>query len=532
MIQVLIKNAFIVDGTNTKGYKADIEINNGKIIKIDKNINKNAEKTIDANGKILAPGFIDIHRHSDAYVFKENYGEIQIRQGITTTINGNCGLSVAPSPKKWKKEIYNYLSLIIGSVPENIKFESFTEYLNIIDKEKLPINFGMHIGNGTLRMAVNGFENGKLTNIQYEKIHKLLNEAIDSGAFGVSMGLEYMPENMYEDSEIVKALEPIRNTNIPIVAHIRGEGDLLVNSLKEIISIAKDLNVPLHLSHYKCIGPKNWGHLLKEATNIILKSQNEGMKITADMYPWTAGSTQLVKLLPPEFLEGGHEKTLERLKDHNKREKCKNILKNKQMYFENILHSVGWKSIMITTVQTKKNQKFVGKNISEIAKLQGKDPYDEAFDLLIDEDLNISMVDFVAGEKDIETILKYPFTCIISDSVYPDKGLQHPRQIGTHAKVLQEFVREKHILKLEEAIYKMTYFPAKIFGIENKGRIKEGYDADIVIFNLEKIENHANYINPNISPTGFDYVLLAGEITNKYDNFINTGMGKVIRHRR
>lgn len=379
-------------------------------------------------------------------------------------------------------------------------------------------------------MAVKGFNDGQLTDEEYKKLHELLIDAISFGAFGVSMGIVYMPENMYDFNGIIKALEPIRNKNIPLVTHIRGEGDLLVTSLKEIISIAKELNVPLHVSHYKCVGPHNWGHLLNEATEVIMNAQNEGMKITADIYPWTAGSTQLVQLLPPEFLEGGHDKTIERLKDPKKRAECKNILENKQEYFENLLYSVGWHSIMITTVQTDKNQKFVGKRVSEIAEELNKDPYEVAFDMLIEEDLNISMVNFIVGEEDIETILKYPFTSIISDSIYPDGGLPHPRQIGTHAKVLEEYVKNKNILTLEEAIYKMTYFPAKIFGIENKGRIKEGYDADLIIFDLDNIKNHADYVHPTISPTGFDYVFLAGEITNESDNFINTGLGKVLRH--
>ncbi|WP_100065397.1 N-acyl-D-amino-acid deacylase family protein [Miniphocaeibacter massiliensis] len=531
MIQLLIKNGFIIDGTNSKGYIADIAVNDGKIVQIDKSINIEAVTTIDANNKIVSPGFIDAHRHSDAFAFKDNYGEIQIRQGITTTINGNCGLSVVPCPNKWKDEIYSYLSPIIGSVPKDINFETFSEYLDELEKLNLPINFGMHVGNGTLRMAVNGFNKGELTDEQYGNLHIFLNDAINSGAFGVSMGIVYMPENMYDFNGIIKALEPIRNKNIPLVTHIRGEGDLLVTSLKEVISIAKELNVPLHISHYKCVGPHNWGHLLNKATEVINEAQNEGMKITADIYPWTAGSTQLVQLLPPEFLEGGHEKTIERLKNPIKRATCKNILENKQEYFENLLYSVGWHSIMITTVQTEKNQQFIGKKVSEIAEELGKDPYDVAFDLLIEEDLNISMVNFIVCEEDIETILKYPFTSIISDSIYPDGGLPHPRQIGTHAKVLQEYVKEKNILNLEEAIYKMTYFPAKIFGIENKGRIKEGYDADLLIFDLDNIENHANYINPTISPTGFDYVFLSGELTNKSDTFINTGLGKVLRHK-
>ncbi|WP_420846436.1 N-acyl-D-amino-acid deacylase family protein [Miniphocaeibacter halophilus] len=484
---------------------------------------------MDAKEKIVTPGFIDVHMHSDSFVFNKHYGVPQIREGVTSSLNGNCGLSIVPLPKNKKNMILNTLRPVVGRLPKDKEFESFPEYLKLLEKNKHPINFGMNIGNGTLRMAVKGFDKGKLSEEEIQRIHKLLIEAINSGAFAVSLGLEYMPENLYSTEEIIEVLMPIKNTNIPLVTHIRGEGNLLVSSIKEVIYIAKKLNVPLHISHLKCIGKKNWGHLLNEAIKLIENAQNNGMKITADVYPWTAGSTQLVKLLPPQFLEGGEEETLKRLKDPKQREICKNILSKDQEDFENILYLIGWESVMITTVDLEKNQKYVGKLVSEIAKEENKDPYDFAFDLLIEEDLKVSMVNFSLCEDDVERIIKLPFTFIISDSIFPKGGLIHPRQYGSFARFLEIYINKKKILSLEEGIYKITGFPAEVFNIRNKGKIKVGYDADLVIFDLENIKNNSDYINSMEYASGFDYVFVAGEMANKKDKYIEVNVGRILR---
>lgn len=531
MINLLIKNAVIVDGSGAEPYPAEIAVIDGKVARIAPKITADAEQVIDARKQYVTPGFIDMHRHSDAAVFKDGFGEIELRQGVTTTINGNCGLSIAPCPEKWKTDIFSYLKPIIGSVPKNRRFETFSEYLQVLENKKLPINFGMHVGNGTLRMAAKGFGKGRLIKEEAAAARSYLVDAIQSGAFGVSMGIVYMPENMYDLDGFVEVLEPIRNSKIPLVTHIRGEGDLLVESLEEVIEIARRLNVPLHVSHYKCVGRQNWGHLLAKATELLDRSREQGMQITCDVYPWTAGSTQLVQLLPPEYLEGGMEKTTERLKDPALRRKCREILEVKQTRFENLLASIGWESVMITTVHTEKNRPYVGMRVSEIAKLQGKDPYDCAFDMLVDEDCDVSMVNFIACEEDIATILKYPYSSVISDSIYPDGGIPHPRQYGTYPKLLCDYVRDKSVLTLPEAIHKITNGPAQVLSIPGKGLVKEGYDADLCVFDLKNIKNNATYVSPRGLGTGFSYVLVNGKIANDHDGFLNTGAGRVLRRR-
>jgi N-acyl-D-aspartate/D-glutamate deacylase len=525
----VIHNGCIVDGSGGKPYRADIGVDQGKILRIARDITLPAAAKIDARNNYVSPGFIDIHRHEDAAVFREDFGEIQVRQGITTTINGNCGLSVVPFPKEQRAGISRYLKPIIGILPQDTEFERFSEYLQLLETQKLPINFGMHIGNGTLRMAVKGFEPGRLSKEEVQGIHRYLEDALESGAFGVSLGVVYMPETLYDHQGFIEVLEPLRGRAIPLVTHIRGEGNLLVESLLEVIALAEELQVPLHISHYKCVGHKNWGWLLEKAAKTLNQARERGVRITLDVYPWTAGSTQLVQVLPPEYLEGGLDKTTERLKDPGLRRECAAILKQPQTRFDNQIDLIGWENIMVSAVQTEKNQAWVGKRITEIATARGCDVFDAAFDLLVEERCEVSMVNFIADERDIETIMQYPESLIISDSIYPPGGNPHPRQYGTFPKLLKDYILDRKLLPLETAIYKITGGPAKVFGIPRKGLIKEGYDADITVFDPAKIENHATYLEPRHYGTGFSAVLVNGVLANDHDRFLGSGSGKVLR---
>ena len=533
MYDLIIKNGSIIDGTeNTKPFTGDIAVKNGIIAAIAPAINENTSHTINAAGKTVTPGFIDIHRHCDAAVFRPNFGEIELRQGVTTVINGSCGLSIAPCPPKWKNDILQYLKPITGSLPispSKPAFNSFSEYLSGLENISLPVNFGSHIGNGTLRMAATGFKSAPLQQEDYALIHHYLQDALEAGCFGVSMGLIYMPECMYNISEITKALQPIRGQNIPLVTHIRGEGNMLLQSLEEVITIARKLEVPLHISHFKCVGRQNWGHLLKQAIALIEEAASQGMTITCDCYPWTAGSTQLMQLLPPEYLEGGINQITNRLRSCTERQKCAEIMEKPQSNYESIIPLIGWENIMITSLESPKNQRYIGKRVTEIAHEKGADPYTCAFDLLAEENCNVSIVNFIACEEDITTILQYHRSFIISDSLYPDSGKPHPRQYGTFPKIIEEYVVKRKILTLEQAVYKFTGGPAKTFGIPGKGLLQEGMDADITVFDPKAIRCNADYTSPDKLAAGFSYVFIKGVLVNSCDAVVNMDAGSVLR---
>ncbi len=528
MLDYLIKNGTIVDGTGKRAFTGDIGILNGKIACLGSLINQEAKNVIEADGKYITPGFIDIHRHADANVFLPEFGELEIRQGLTTIVNGNCGLSIIPCPQKQKAQIFDFLKAIIGEVKCREEFEDYASYMKVLQSQKLPINVGMLLGDGTVRAAVKGYATGKLTKEELDKAREYIRSSLQAGALGVSLGIVYAPEYNYDLEDFVEVLQPMKDYKVPLVTHIRGEGDIFKESVEEVIEIARRLDVPLHISHLKCIGKRNWGHGVDTVLSLINKARNEGMDVTCDVYPYTAGSTQLIQVLPPDYLEGGFAKIVKRLENVEKRKELTQRLKTPSDSFENLVSSIGWGNIRVTTVQTKKNKPYVGKSIEEIANLQNKDPYDCAYDMLIEENCNIAMVDFITSEEDIQKILKYPHTNVISDTVYPTGGVPHPRMYGTFPRILEKYVKEENVLTIEEAVYKMTSLPAALYQMNQKGILKEGMDADILIFDLNKVSTKATYDNPRCLATGFSHVFVNGTLSVKDDVYLSTKTGKVL----
>ncbi|MHC1747984.1 MAG: amidohydrolase family protein [Cellulosilyticaceae bacterium] len=528
MFDLIIKNGMVIDGTGMPKVKRDIAILDGKIVKIEEGLTDKSKRVIDATDKLVTPGFIDIHRHADAAIFEDSFGELELRQGLTTIINGNCGLSIVPAPKKYRKQLFEFLQPVIGCVNEDYDFHTFKDYIELVKQRPLPLNVGMNIGNGTVRAATKGYEPSKFTTEEMTVAQRYLRESLENGAMGVSLGLVYAPENCYDFEELVEVLQPMKEFEAPLVTHIRGEGDLFHESLREVIALARKLGVKLHISHLKCIGERNWGHGMKEALHILYEAREAGMHVTYDVYPYTAGSTQLIQVLPPEYLEGGTSCIIARLKDPESRKRLTAILEKPQDYFENLVSSIGWHNICISALDSDKNKAYLGKSIAEIAAIQGKDAYACAYDLLAEENCNISMVDYIVSEEDIISVLKDPYSSIISDSTYAISGMPHPRVYATCPRILMRYVREMGVLTIEEAIYKITAMPASVYGIKEKGRLATGMDADIAIFELENIQSKANYDAPKQFATGFDYVLVNGEVAIENDRLTHNACGKVL----
>jgi N-acyl-D-aspartate/D-glutamate deacylase len=529
MYDYILKNGIIVNGDGSKPLEGALAIKGNKIIKIAREIEEAAKHIIDVRGMYVTPGFIDIHRHADVNLFLPSFGELEVRQGLTTIINGNCGLSVIPCPKEHRKEIFDFLLPVIGKVPTKEQFDDFPSYAKAVEKQPLPINVGMLIGNGTVRAAVRGYETGKLTAKQLEQARDYLRSSLEAGALGISLGIVYAPEYNYDKQDFIEVLQPMKDFSVPLVTHIRGEGDTISESLIEVIEIARELKVPLHISHLKIIGARNWGHGAKKALEIIDIARKSGMDITCDLYPYTAGSTQLIQILPPEYLEGGLGGITARLQRREERDALTQILKKPSMCFENLVSSIGWNNIYPTTMHLDKNKHYIGKSIEDIAEVLHKDPYECAYDLLVEEKCEISMVDYIASEDDIKLIMKNPISSIISDTVYPTGGLPHPRMYETYPRVLAKYVREDKLLTIEEAIHKMTYLPAKVYNLVNKGMLKENKDADIVVFDINKIETKATYQEPIHMATGFSYVFVNGEITVYEDQYTGRNAGTFLR---
>jgi len=520
MFDYLFKNAKIVDGTGAKAYRADLGVKDGLIAAIAPCLSETScdkEHTLNADGKCLTPGFIDIHRHGDAAVFRENYGELEIRQGLTTVVNGNCGLSVVPREGKWRSEIETFLIPVTGEIPESAPAGSLTEYQKAAKATNAPLKLEMLIGNGTISASVAGYGDGKLSDEEIRQCHVKMEESLRDGARGVSLGLGYAPECHYDTETMTRLLEPMKGAGVPLITHIRGEGDSLDKALREVIGIAAALRVPLHVSHLKSMGARNWGKGMDGALRILDEGREAGNEVSCDFYPYRGGSTQLIHVFPTTFLADGIPGFIEFLKDPAKRREITAELRKPSDAFENIVELVGWENIRMTTLMNEKNQKYCGMSVTEIAEKRGQDPFDCVYDMLIEENCEISMIDYYASEEDILKAMKYPYSNIISDSIYPTKGILHPRLYGTFPRVIEKYVKKVGALSLEEAVHKMTLAPARVVGLKDRGAVKEGMAADLLLFDPDKIHTGADFANPTVLAEGFDVIMVDGQIRVRND---------------
>ena len=526
MLDLLIRGGTVVDGTGSAPYAADVAVENGKITEVGDLPDAHARRVISAAGKLVTPGFIDIHRHADLAAFRSGFGQLELRQGLTTIVNGNCGLSAAPLRRSRRAEIAAYLQPICGEMKNNVPTDSLADYF--AGQPEAPLHTGMLVGAGVLRASAAGYALEHLEDKHYKAIHRQMEQALSDGAMGVSLGLGYAPECFYTTDELIRALAPLAGQNIPVTVHMRQEGGGVVEALEEMLTVARTLRIPVHISHLKAMGRSNWGVKIQKALALLDEARQEGLDVGCDVYPYTAGSTQLIHILPPDFLTGGIEAVVRRLQDKGvRRELGQRIEKGDG--FDDIAKLAGWDGIRLTSLHCPEDHPYQGKSIAEIAALWGQNPLDCCCDLLVREHCEISMVDFMASEEDIVTILQSPLSNVISDSTYPTDGMLHPRVYGTFVHLLEHFVKERGVLTVEQAIHKMTQQPAEVLRLAGKGVLAKGMDADINVFALEKLHQPATYENPCCLAEGMDYVLVDGAVAVEKGKCTGVKAGQILR---
>lgn len=508
MFDIVIVNGSVLDGSDREAERLDVGIRGGKIVALGDLKNAEAEEVVDAGGKTVCPGFLDLHRHADAALFRPGYGDCDLFQGITTIGNGNCGLSLAPQAGPYREAIGAYLKPVTGDF-EGIPVDTMADYLKALQQRPLPVNALMLAGGGAIRASVAGFQKLRLADEDYAEIHRRLEQSLADGAAGVSLGLGYAPECYYTTDELVRALAPIRNTDTVLSVHMREEAMKLLPSLDEMISVAKALRVPLQISHLKGTGRENWGKLIPLALDRIADARADGLDVMCDVYAYTAGSTQLIHILPPEFLQGGPAAITERLRDTAARKRLLDRLE-KGRDFDNYVYLVGWENIFVSALKRPEDAGYVGKSIAEAAG--DRDPAVFALDLLRDNECEVTMIDFITSEADIARILQSPFAYSISDATFPTGGKLHPRVYGAFSQVIETYVNRMHALTLSEAVNRMTRRPADRYGLKNKGRIALGADADVLVFDPKRVHVTATYDRPAQRAEGMDYVIVNGRI--------------------
>lgn len=528
---LLIKDAQIVDGSGNPSYRSDVGISAGKISRIDPDIDTTGAKTlIDAHNLVVSPGFIDAHTHDDFLVLLRPTADEKILQGVTSLVTGNCGFSLAPLVKDKKTYVRELLGFVGGKEISDdfLEITTLDDYLKKIEAAKPGINVIPLVGHVNMRFALLGMENRAPNPAELESMKKLTADAMTDGAFGLSSGLIYPPGNYAQTEEIIELAKVAARFGGIYATHLRSESSALLGALTEAIKIGREAHLPVHISHHKAAGENNWGRSV-ESLKMMTEARARGIKITCDQYPYKAGSTYLGAVLPPRHLAEGPEELGRKLKDPCvRKEIMAEIETGGDGTWENFIIAAGFKNIRIAT--SPKHPEYLGRSISDIAQSQGKSGYDTLFDILAEEKLAATMIIFLLGDEDIERILRSPYTMIGTDGI-PGFGATkpHPRLTGTFPKILGEFVREKGILSLEEAVRKMTSLSAQTFGVKQKGLLIEGYDADMVIFDPETIIDQSTYEEPDNKPLGIRYVLVNGEIAVENGRVTGATSGQVLR---
>ena len=510
MKRIWIKNGRVIDGTNTPAHTADVIVEGDRIVSVGEP-GSPSDTVIDAAGKVVCPGFVDIHRHCDAKFLQDSdFGKVMLAQGITTTVVGNCGMSLTPSPKD-PTEMYDFMEAVLGSGCEKLGLHDYKDYVAILQSRPLPVNAASMVGTGSVKITVKGFADTPYTAEELKKAASLIEDALNAGAVGVSCGIMYLPECYSTTNEFAEILKPLGKAGRVLTAHIRGEGDSLVSSVKEIIEIGKKAGCPVEISHFKCCGMENWRKGIHEAIALIEEARAAGQDVTCDFYPYEGGSTALTTMLPPCCVAGDMTAALARLGTPEGVEEFRKAAAVRYDDWDNYAITLGWDRILISGVSAPENRRFLGLTVEEAAKKFGfPDSASCAAHLMHTDNGKTAIINMSMCQEDIDTVARLPYSTIISDSIYADTDTPHPRMYGSFPKIIREYVNERHVLTLEQAIEKMASRPARRMGLKNRGELRPGAYADLLIFDPDTFKDRATFSEPTLLAEGLSYALLNG----------------------
>lgn len=522
-MKTLIQNGLIVDGSGTEPYLGNLLIEDGLIQAVGDVAVDGADWVYDAGKKAVTPGFIDTHRHGDiAALTDPQYGELELRQGITTVLGGNCGLAPAPMSRESRQALCDYIEPCLGALDEDAFFPTVSAYLDALEQRPLRINTGVLAATGAITVAAKGFSDAPFSPQQLERAKELVRDAMEAGAWGLSCGIMYNPECYTSEEEYAAMVAEAAPYGGYLTSHIRGEGNSLVSSVEEVIRIARRAGVPLNVSHFKVTGVKNWGKSLPTAIARIEAARAEGMDVTADAYPYPAGSTTILSLIPPTVpLEGiDTPENVALLEQEIGRE---------HPGWDNMVLSIGWERIVISSVICPEDQVYSGKSVAEAAGLAGESPVQMLAGLTARNSGKVGVILMSMSEEDVELVLRQPWTAVISDALYGGGDCPHPRLYGAFPRMLCEYVEKRGVFSLQEAVRKMTALPANRMGLTDRGLLKPGMAADICVFDPKAIRDTATFQQPKQLSTGLSLVLLGGEKVLCEDVLTGVFAGKVLR---
>lgn len=508
MIDVLIRNAAPVD--KGSGELVNIAIVDDKIVAIGQRPNLRSQTTIEANGKTVSPGFIDTHTHDDLVILECPQHQPKLLQGVTSIVIGNCGHGCAPTGAH-VSQLREYSEPVLGEFPGHLSWSTFSEYLQVLKNSRVAVNVAGLLPHGALRASILGFEPRRATEAEIDRMVGSVREAMQGGAVGLSLGLMYAPGCFAERQELVAIAREVGRYGGILTCHMRNEGARLLQSIAETVSIGQEAETPIHISHLKSIGTPNHGQMGR-AVEELNTLRERGVDVTCDVYPYSAGSTTVTSLMPLWALEGGTGRLLGRIRNPSERDKIKESLSVPWGEMENHLLGTGYERAFICGLRHPRNQKYEGKNLSEIAQQENLDADECLLRIIDEEEGRATILMFQMADADVEEAIKWPWSMIGSDGLPLRSGNLHPRHFGTFPRVLSTYVREKRTLSLQEALRKMTDLPAERFGLRDRGRIEEGAIADLILFAPGTVKDLATYEQPRTYPEGIELVMVAGKI--------------------
>ena len=527
---LLIRNGTIIDGSGSAGFRADLAIKGDRIERMEKLTGATAKRVIDATGKVVAPGFIDLLGQSENYLLIDPRAMSKVMQGVTTEVTGE-GESIAPVNERLIKEQEDFNR----RYNLTIDWRTLEEYFMRLERQGSGVNFATFVGASQVRAYVIGFDNRAPSPAELEQMKELVASAMRDGALGLSTSLQYVPARFAQTDEIVELAKVARAHGGIYATHQRSEANALDSSLEEVFEIARRAQIPVEIWHLKTAYKKNWGRM-PEVLGKIQRARAAGLDITADIYPYIAGSTSLSASLPPWVLEGGTEKMLERMRDMRVRQHLKKEIMTDSRDWENIfLGSGGAEGVLIGSVSNRQLESMQGKRLSQIAQEQGKDPLDALFDLIVADNGQTGAIYFMMSEADMRAAMRSPFVSFCTDSGARatdgplSAAKSHPRGWGSYPRILGRYVREQKILTLPQAIHKMTGAPARRVGLQQRGLLQQGFFADITIFDPQRVIDKATFEMPNQYPEGISHVITNGQISVDNGKRTSALAGRVLR---